>query len=112
MNWWTLVGTAQNLLMVHAGPVHQEEEAKKLSMSSLWRTGSFFMDEGFMRGRLWSFAIDKFNSWWKRGRNLILGKCSLDLITVTLLFFQVIAAADFGCHILHIEMKNQETLIK
>ena len=46
------MGTAQNLLMVHAGPVHPEEEVKKLSMSSLWKTSSFFVDEGFMRGRL------------------------------------------------------------
>ena len=78
---WTdgrVEGTAQKLLMVHA-----EEEVMTLLMSSLWRTGSFFVDEGFMRGRLWSFAIDKFNSWWKRGRNLILGKCSLDLNTGT-----------------------------
>ena len=73
MNWWTLVVTAHELLMVHVGPVHPEEEVKKLSMLSLWRTNSFFLDESFMRG--------KFNPWWKRGRNLILGKCRLDLIT-------------------------------
>ena len=66
--------------MVHAGPVHPEEEIKTLSMSILWWTGSFFVDEGFMRGRLWSFAIDKFNPWWKRGRNLILGKAVQALI--------------------------------
>ena len=44
-----MVTTVQNLLMVHVGPVHPEE-VKTQSMSSLWRTGSFFMDEGFMQG--------------------------------------------------------------
>ena len=36
------MGTAQKLLMVHA-----EEAVMTLSMSSLRRTGSFFVDEGF-----------------------------------------------------------------
>ena len=105
MNWWTLVGTAMNLLMVHAGPVHPEEEVKKLSMTSLWTKSSIFVDEGFMRGRLWSYAITK--AWSQPHFRQVKSRSNY----CYLLIFQVTAAADFGCHILHMELKNQEALI-